>query len=389
MRSRRIRRFIVALLVLSGVGAAASTWNLQRRVTELTRAEQALDGRLDRMAAAVAETALAQAAYVAPGQPDETWFTRVSTLVQQLSEDIASIAAGARSAETRGILQSGSEALAALVQLDTELRENVRLGEDLIAADRIFGEAPRWLEAIATPLRGVRDAERAAFGAARADLLRETRITVGAVTVLWLIGLAWLARSPVPSAIVGTLASPAPPIADALTPLESPGQARTPVDLGAAADICVAMARVTSSIELPELLGRVAAVLDASGVIIWIGAGEELYAVAAHGYEPRVIERLGSIGRNADNATAAAWRRGEVTIVPADIISDGAIVAPMLGPDGCLGVLAAEIRHGRESDADTRAVIVMIAAQLGTLVAGWPSAATVPGTVPTETAAHS
>ena len=30
------------------------------------------------------------------------------------------------------------------------------------------------------------------------------------------------------------------------------------------------------------------------------------------------------------------------------MMSDGAVVAPMLRPDGCIGVLAAEVRHGRE-----------------------------------------
>ena len=47
-------------------------------------------------------------------------------------------------------------------------------------------------------------------------------------------------------------------------------------------------------------------------------------------------------------------------------MSNGAIVAPMFGPDTCIGVLAAEVRHGREQDASTRAVTMMVAAQLAT-----------------------
>jgi hypothetical protein len=144
------------------------------------------------------------------------------------------------------------------------------------------------------------------------------------------------------------------------------------VDLGAAADVCVAISRMTASAELPALLARAASVLDASGVIVWVGGDEELFAAAAHGYDPDVIARLGSIGKSADNATAASWRSGEVRVVPGDIISDGAIVAPMLRPDGCIGVLAAEVHHGRETDAATRAVTVMMAAQLATVVAASP-----------------
>jgi hypothetical protein len=75
-----------------------------------------------------------------------------------------------------------------------------------------------------------------------------------------------------------------------------------------------------------------------------------------------------------DNATAAAWRLGELRVVPGDIMSNGAIVAPMFGPHCCVGALAAEVRHGRESDSPTQAVTAMIAAQLASIVAAWPAA---------------
>ena len=177
------------------------------------------------------------------------------------------------------------------------------------------------------------------------------------------------------------------PVIDTPLMVEPAAPSRLPVDLGAAADVCVAISRITTSNELPDLLAGAARVLDASGLTIWISEGEELFAVAAHGYDARVIARLGSIRKNADNATAVAWRKAEVTVVPGDLMSDGAIVAPMFGPDGCVGVLAAEIRHGRENDVDARAVTAMVAAQLATVVAGWPPAATAPDTMPPATAA--
>jgi hypothetical protein len=55
-------------------------------------------------------------------------------------------------------------------------------------------------------------------------------------------------------------------------------------------------------------------------------------------------------------------------------MSNGAIVAPMFGPDTCIGVLAAEVRNGREQDASTRAVTMMVAAQLAGVLSAWPSA---------------
>jgi hypothetical protein len=387
MRSRRVRLVILALLILAGVAAGAVSWDRQRRIADLGRAERDLDARLGALVARIDDIGLAQQAYVVPGQPDDAWFAHVSLLVQQLSDDIATMGKRARSAETPGILQSATESVAGFAQLDTEVRENLRLGEELIAADRIFGDGHRRLDAIAMPLRGVRDAERAAFSSARAELARQTWTAIGAAAMWWLIGLALLVRVPVPRAAPAPkVAEPASePFIDTLR-LEPVAPPRTPVDLGAAADVCVAISRISTSNELPELLAGAAKVLDASGITIWISEGEELFAVAAHGYDPRTIARLGSIGKNADNATAIAWRKGEATVVPGDMISNGAVVAPLFGPDGCVGVLAAEIRHGRESNADTRAVTAMIAAQLATVVAGWPPASTVPGAEPPATA---
>jgi hypothetical protein len=40
---------------------------------------------------------------------------------------------------------------------------------------------------------------------------------------------------------------------------------------------------------------------------------------------------------------------------------------------GCVGVFAAEVRHGRENDRATQAVTVMIAAQLASIVSAWPA----------------
>jgi len=56
------------------------------------------------------------------------------------------------------------------------------------------------------------------------------------------------------------------------------------------------------------------------------------------------------------------------------MMSNGAVVAPMFGPANCIGVLAAEIRHGREDETATRAVASMIAAQLAAALSAWPAA---------------
>ena len=129
------------------------------------------------------------------------------------------------------------------------------------------------------------------------------------------------------------------------------------------------------------MLARAAAVLDARGIIVWMGAGEELFPALSYGYDERVIERLGPIPRGASNATAEAWRTARMRTVAADAMSHGAIAAPVSGIGGCVGVFAAEVRHGREDDPGTQAVAAMIAAQLAGIVSAWPAARCASGNV--------
>ena len=90
------------------------------------------------------------------------------------------------------------------------------------------------------------------------------------------------------------------------------------------------------------------------------------------GLRANVLARMGSIGRDADNAAAAAYRQGELRTVPAHDSLPGAIVAPIITGDGCVGVLAAEMRHGAERDEATQAIAAILAAQLATFVTAVP-----------------
>ena len=147
-----------------------------------------------------------------------------------------------------------------------------------------------------------------------------------------------------------------------------------PVDLAATARLCADLARVGDPAELPRLLERAARVIHASGLIVWVAdrAGTSLFPILAEGYPPNVLARMGSIGRDADNAAAAAYRQSELRTVPAHDSLPGAIVAPIITGNGCVGVLAAEMRHGAERDEATQAIAAILAAQLATFVTAVP-----------------
>jgi len=103
------------------------------------------------------------------------------------------------------------------------------------------------------------------------------------------------------------------------------------------------------------------------------GSGASLFPILAQGYPPSVLARMGSIGRDADNAAAAAYRQGELRTVPAHDSLPGAIVAPIITGQGCVGVLAAEMRHGAERNEAIQAVTAILAAQLATFVTALPA----------------
>ncbi len=379
MEAPRTRAVVFAVLLAAGASAGLLAWDGQQRAGGLLRAERDVATRLDAVADTTARLAAAQHAYVAPGQPDAPWLDRFSSLVPALTAQLAGLRPLMPSDDAAASVDRVAAGAASLADIDARARAALLASQDQAAADLIFSEALETVDAMTASVGAAREAERRAFDRARTADLQRAWMALGAAGILWIVGLALLARTPRPSAIpspaVVVTQAEGSPRDVALTPATDglPVPATDMIDLAAVADLCTALSRLTSTVALPDLLVRAAVALDASGIIIWMGAGEELFAVTAHGYDPRVISRLGPISRNADNATAACWRTGELSAVAGSAVSNGAIVAPMFWPDSCVGVLSAEVRRGREKDSSTRAVTAMIAAQLATVIAAWPA----------------
>ena len=156
----------------------------------------------------------------------------------------------------------------------------------------------------------------------------------------------------------------------ARSPAEDRPAAVETIDLDSVATLCTDLARVVDTRALPSILERTAAILDASGIVLWIADpdGRELTPIVAHGYSPQLVTRLGTIVRDAQNVTASAFRTGLMQTVMADAVSDGAIAAPLVTPGGTVGVMAAEVRAGGERQAAKLAATSIVAAQLATLV---------------------
>lgn len=382
MHRRAVRFGVVVLLLVGGVGAGVATRELHRQMNALADSSRDVAIRLQAMTTTLADVAAAQSAYLMPGQSLPSAAARVASLTQQLDADAAVIRPKLRSVDAAAQLEALASGAAAFQAIDQRVRQ--RLADDPAAAAAVIsGDAAKALAGMRMTLVDLASAEASASGAERAALQSQVWTVLGPLAVAWVLGLVVLARAP-KAAVPAMTALPAPP-----TPLpgaspmaeeaaSAPAPAGSSIDLAAAADLGTAIARMASAAALPDILARAASVIDASGIILWMGAGDELFAAGSYGYDPKVIGRLGPIHRSADNATAASWRTGEVRTVSGDMMTNGAIVAPMFGPETCIGVLAAEIRHGGEGDAATRAMTSIIAAQLATVVAAWPGASELP-----------
>jgi hypothetical protein len=391
MQTRAVRLSLLALLLVTGLGAALFAWDTQQRLDLVLAVEREVDARLDRLARNVAAFGAAQQASVVPGPDQGDALAQGSALLKQIDEDLAALRSRSRSTASVAAFGTFADTLEAAVKTDIRAREHLRIGEELMAADLVLSEGRQSIDTLGAIVGDLRSAEQAAADEDRRALTTRAAMVIAGATALWVLGLFLLAGPVRTSEDRGTL--PPREIHAAAPGAEDPrvhNASHRTLDMTEAAAVCTALSRVAKAGEIPPILARAADVLDASGIIVWMGAGEELFAATSHGYHPRVLARLGPIRRTAENATAAAWRACTVRIVKSDANHNGAIVAPMFGPstslgpwaDGCIGVLTVELRGGGENDPTAQAVTAMIAAQLATVIAAWPAPSLVEGSAP-------
>jgi transcriptional regulator with XRE-family HTH domain len=162
---------------------------------------------------------------------------------------------------------------------------------------------------------------------------------------------------------------PAAPVERLPAPVE-PTPPSAP-DLIEVAAICEDLSRLNDATDAAPVLQKISEMLDAVGVILWIWdpRAADLRAAVAHGYSDKVLAQLPRVKCDASNATAAAFRTSQPCIVKSSDRASGALVAPLLTPAGCAGVLAIELQHGNEQREPLRALATIFAAQLARVVA--------------------
>jgi hypothetical protein len=220
-------------------------------------------------------------------------------------------------------------------------------------------------------LEQARLSEQQAAEAAEASRRRIEAIVLATMAGLGALTTATLAIAWPPVRKLHVDAAPAESSIQSSSETESPSTYSTarlvgPV-LRSAAELCTNLGRVSDVDELRRLVAQAADLMDASGLIVWMIApgATELRAALSHGYPAEMMSRLSALPRSADNAAARAFRSGQLQIVLARPgSSNGAIVAPLLTANGCVGVISAEIRGGAETSDSVQAFAAIVAAQL-------------------------
>jgi hypothetical protein len=392
MRNRGLRVVLLfSVLVLQAVGLYRMV-QTDHAMEQADRRARAFDLHVRQALVTLAELGAAQRAYVAAGQGLDFWIGRVSSLMQVLEQDLAALRRDARSPDSARALGIASDLARALAEIDARARDHLRGQRTVMASDLVFGEGLESATSCAARIDEARVREAEANDADHARLRQLQMYLLTGTLAVGLLGLLALfkARRPTDDFDVAPEPSTAPAHSmrfnfDGAGGHESPSTTRAAAeqpswlpDLLAMARLCSDFGRVSQGRELPDLLARAAAVLNAAGIIVWVSdpADGSLRPALSHGYPAEALARMSKLPRDADNATAEAYRSGRLQTVGGSGTTPGALVAPLLVPSGCVGVMAAEIRAGKEADQHIQALATILAAQLASLVPATPAPST-------------
>lgn len=412
MKRRGIRLTLVLLLVVVSAAAGYTLYEGDQRGSAMRGATRDFDAAAQRAQSQLSEARAAMLSVLAPGQADDLWLPRAAAAINGARADLNTLK---QRSSDGGVLNDLDAAAAALDQVDevrTEMERMLRNDLRLQASAVALGRGAEAFAAATERVEGARLSEVSRADAEIAAIRVDQMLASAAILALALIVAGLLlpnaaAEAPVAEPTLHDLthavparvepaaaprepersAAPAPPATapappPAVEPVAAATQAATvdrrkAPELRAAADLCTDFARLVDAKEMPALLDRAAKLLDATGFIVWMADadGQNLRPVLAHGYPPQALARVPAIPRHADNATAAAFRHAEMQIVRTNGMSPGAIVVPVLGPTGCIGAIAAEVRHGREASESLRALARIVSAQMATLLGSAAEAA--------------
>jgi len=399
MTRRLVRMSLIIIMLAIVTGSIYQLFLIEHKINTAQQDEQIFTSQTWKFAISFTKLQAAQQAYVATGQDPVYWADQVSSKFDSLTVDLGILTNIATASDAINALAEIDLLLQHMEQMDQLVLDHAATGQDLIASDLIFTDgleltnrAVNQIELARTSEKNVRSERLQSQQSDQAMLFAMATGTSIIVAFLLLpvkqvkrrLGLnslnLTLARARVPQAprtiryqsfkpaeTINRLSFDFSQLPEKTTATPSP-------NLKLTAKLCTDLGRLTNIDELSGLLANATALLDASGLVIWIRNedGNTLRPAMGHGYSSNALFRMGTISCDSDNATAAAFRTEQLCVVPKCKTNLGAIVVPLLASNYCVGVMSVEIKEGRETSESVQAIASLLAAQLATLVAADP-----------------
>ena len=384
----RFGLLIIGLLVTAGFGyrAVEDETSLGRAYREGVAHDRAAGHALE----ALLDLRASLHAYVAPGQGVPFWSKRAQATLDSLREQL--VVVDAALTPQRASVADTLDAVDKLAAAERRLREHARRGEALLAGDIVFTEVRDLLSESIEQVQAARNTLNAAANARASALRREQAMLAGVVIGVWAIiasllvtptkpvaikdpgewrnDLAEKIKKPIPKEPETAKLKPVEPVAPAEPVAPPPAIPSVPVAaLQQVGEICADLSTLADTGALTGALARAATVLDASGLIVWIASndGDSLSPVASHGFDEKMVSRIGRIPRDSANLTAAAFRENVPRVSAATLTAPAALAVALCGPTGPVGVLSVELKSGVPADEGRVALTTIFGAQLATL----------------------
>ena len=405
------RRGVAVLFLLTLLTALVALYydtsfdkSLSQEHTVALKAEREL-GSID---IALASLRAAQSIYVPGAQNLEAAFGRVTELLDTMESTLQARQKAASGPELAARYDAALQSVAEVRNADVRARAALGQSDGFGAGHIITNEGAQSADRLSADIALARTLEHqhAAANTGRFSMFR-TGITAGAMLLLVAVcgvmaaALRRVARrgpsstaqmlkdlpppvksgplsiTQVHSSMAATTAAAAPLVTATATPasgtpVSAPAAppAIKPATLAATAELCVDLARLLDGRDVPALLARASDVLDAKGIMIWAAdaSSEQLRPSLAHGYSEKVLRKLQPLAMADENITSQTFRTMKPQWMNGNHGSESmAIAVPLISTGGCVGVMAAEIRHNR-SQADVMALARIIAAQFATII---------------------
>ena len=382
-RSVRIACLVIGLLATAGV--AYRILHDEDALNRERRAESAAQAAVAQAAELLLDVRASLHAYVAPGQGLPFWGKRAQESIDRLRQSLIDLDQMVpASTGSLGESLAGVEQLAAA---ESRARTYVSRDEMQLAGDVIFTEVRDILAAATTQVLSTRDGLTREHDRRAAAIRQEQVILAGAAVVVWIaIALFLIPTEPKPAVkdpgqwrteLKESLKKPIPAAPEAPKAPEAPQAPPPPVivpgieinALREVSEICNDLSALSDPGALEGALARVSTILNATGLIVWIASTDNstLSPVATHGFDPKLVARIGKIARDSSNLTAMAFRENASKTSPASPATPGALAVPMRSPTGAAGVLSVELKPGQSADDMKVALAGIVASQLATL----------------------